>query len=30
MPPRQALAHDLLLVTRDTRMDLYDARILPA
>ena len=26
----QALAHDLLLVTRDARMDLYEARILPA
>ena len=26
----QALAHDLLLVTRDTRITLYEARILPA
>ena len=26
----QALAHNLLLVTRDARMDLYEARILPA
>ncbi len=26
----QALAHNLLLVTRDPRMDLYEARVLPA
>ena len=26
----QSLAHDLMLVTRDSRMDLYEARILPA
>ena len=26
----QALTHNLLLVTRDARMDLYEARILPA